>query len=306
MAKVREWLQRFWGTLWQNPRDGELEDELRLHLELAAEEALRREPLDDGPRTARLQTGGLAQAMEALRDQRGLPWLTDLARDLGFGWRLLARNRGFAVVAILTLALGIGANTAMFSFVDGVLLKPLPYRNAVRIVRVLEKAPHAPRNGISTLNFLDWQKDNAVFDFMAARTSGLATLTGRGEPIQLRGARVSARYFDIFGIEAERGRTFLPDEDQPGNDHVVVLSHALWVNQFGTDHAIVNRTIGAGACSRSCWDSSPPSPCYWRRSGSTASPRTPSRSGRTKSASARRLARRAWTSFDSSSLAVWC
>jgi putative ABC transport system permease protein len=243
MATVREWLQRFWGTLRQNPRDGELEDELRLHLELAAEDALRREPLDDRPRTARLQAGGLAQAMEALRDQRGLPWLTDLARDLGFGWRLLVRNRGFAVVAILTLALGIGANTAIFSFVDGVLLKPLPYRNADRIVRVLEKAPHASRNPSSTLTFLDWQKDNAVFDFMAAWAPGLATLTGRGEPVQLRGARVLARYFDIFGIEVERGRTFLPGEDQPGNDHVVVLSHALWVNQFAADPAIMNRPI---------------------------------------------------------------
>ena len=243
MGKLREWLRRFWGTLRQNPRDGELEDELRLHLELTAEDALRREPLDDGPRRARLQAGGLAQAMEAVRDQRGLPWLTDLARDLGFGSRLLVRNRGFAVVAILTLALGIGANTAIFSFVDGVLLKPLPYRNGDRIVRVLEKAPHAARNGISTLNFLDWQKDNAVFDFMAARAPGAATLTGRGEPVQLQGARVSARYFDMFGLEAERGRTFLPDEDQRGKDHVVVLSHALWVNQFGADPAIVNRTI---------------------------------------------------------------
>jgi putative ABC transport system permease protein len=166
-----------------------------------------------------------------------------LFQDLRYAGRTLAGNPGFASVALLTLALGIGANTAIFSFVDGVLLKPLPYKDAERIVRVLEKPPRGERNGISTLNFLDWQKDNTVFDFMAAQTGGAATLTGSGDAVQIRGARVSARYFDIFGIRAERGRTFLPDEDQPGKNRVVVLSHVLWVNQFGADPSIVDRTI---------------------------------------------------------------
>jgi putative ABC transport system permease protein len=163
--------------------------------------------------------------------------------DVRYACRTLVRNPGFAAVALLTLALGIGANTAIFSFVDGVLLRPLPYRNADRIVRVLEKPPRGERNGISTLNFLDWSRDNEVFDFMAAQSGGAATLTGRGEPVQIRGGRVSARYFDIFGIQAEHGRTFLPREDEPGNNHVVVLSHALWVSQFGADPAIVDQTI---------------------------------------------------------------
>jgi len=169
--------------------------------------------------------------------------VSSLLQDVRYSCRTLAKSPGFAAVAILTLALGIGANTAIFSFVDGVLLKPLPYRDADRIVRILEKPPKGDRNGISTLNFLDWQKDNTVFDFMAAQTGGAATLTGSGEPVQLRGARVSARYFDIYGIQAERGRTFLPDEDQRGKDRVVVLSHVLWVNQFGADPSIVDRTI---------------------------------------------------------------
>jgi putative ABC transport system permease protein len=166
-----------------------------------------------------------------------------LIQDLRYGWRTLAHVPGFACAAVLTLALGIGANTAIFSFVDAVLLKPLPYPDADRIVRVLEKPPRGDRNGISTLNFLDWQKDNAAFDFMAAQAFSPATLTGHGEPVQLRGGKVSARYFDIFGIKAERGRTFLPDEDQPGRDHVAVLSHALWVSQFGADPSIVDGTI---------------------------------------------------------------
>src|SRR6516225_377169 len=169
--------------------------------------------------------------------------MTSLLQDLRYSARMLAYSPGFAIVALVTLGLGIGANTAIFSFVDGVLLKPLPYENAERIVRVLEEPPRGERNGISTLNFLDWQKDNDVFDFMAAQTGGAATLTGVAEPVLLRGGRVSSAYFDIFGITAGRGRTFLPGEDQRGKDRVVVLSHALWVNQFGADPSIVNRTI---------------------------------------------------------------
>jgi putative ABC transport system permease protein len=170
--------------------------------------------------------------------------VSSLMQDLRYAVRTLARSPGFAFVALLTLALGIGANTAIFSFVDGLLLKPLPYANADRIVRVMEKPPRGDRNGISTLNFLDWQKDNAVFDFMAAQAGGGGvTLTGVSEPVLLRGARVSAHYFDIFGVKAALGRTFLPDEDQPGKDKVAVLSHVLWVNRFGADPGILNRTI---------------------------------------------------------------
>jgi putative ABC transport system permease protein len=169
--------------------------------------------------------------------------LVTLLQDLRYGGRSLVRNPGFACVALLTLALGIGANTAIFTFVDAILLKPLPYQDADRIVRVLEKPPMFERNGISTLNFLDWQKDNTVFDYMAAQTGGPVTLTGMTEPVQLRGARVSAHFFDIFKIRPALGRTFLPGEDQPGKEQVVVLSHVLWVNQFGADPSIVNRTI---------------------------------------------------------------
>jgi len=166
-----------------------------------------------------------------------------LIQDVRFAIRSLRKAPGFSAIAILTLALGMGAVTAMFSVVDGVLLKPLRYPDADRIVRVLEKPPRGDRNGISTLNFLDWQTDNTVFDFMAAQSGGPATLTGSGDPVQLRGARVSARYFEIFGMQAERGRTFRPDEDQRGQDRVVILSHVLWVNQFGADPSIVDRTI---------------------------------------------------------------
>src|SRR5438874_540905 len=157
--------------------------------------------------------------------------------------RTLRKSPGFAAVAIATLAIGIGANTAIFSFVNGVLLKPLPYGEPDRIVRVLEKPPGGGRNGISTLNYLDWQKDNTVFEYMAAQTGWVVTLTGINEPVQLRGARVSAHYFDIFGIKAAFGRTFAADEDQLGKERVAVLSHALWSSQFGADPNVLGRSI---------------------------------------------------------------
>ena len=169
--------------------------------------------------------------------------MSPFAQDLRYALRTLRSSPGFTAVAILTLALGIGANTAIFSFVDGVLLRPLPYPDADRIVRVLEKPPQGERNGISTLNYLDWHNDNTVFDFMAAQTGGGATLGGVSEPIQLRGGRVSARYFDIYGIKAALGRTFLPGEDQLGKEKIVILSNALWVTQFGSDPSIVNKSI---------------------------------------------------------------
>jgi putative ABC transport system permease protein len=157
--------------------------------------------------------------------------------------RTLRNSPGFTLVSLATLALGIGANTAIFSFVDGVLLKPLPYADADRIVRVLEKPPLHERNAISTLNFLDWRRQNTVFEYMAAQNVGEATLTGTGEPIQLRCAHVSAAYFNIFGSHTVLGRTFVDGEDQPGKDHVVILSHATWQSQFGADPNLIGKSI---------------------------------------------------------------
>jgi putative ABC transport system permease protein len=169
--------------------------------------------------------------------------LTGLIQDLRYGVRTLRKTPGFTVIALATLALGIGANTAIFSFVDGVLLKPLPYADADRIVRVLEKPPLGERNGISTLNFLDWRGQNTVFEKMAAQSGADVTLTGEGQAVQLRQGLVSAPFFDIFGTRPVLGRTFAADEDQPGKDHVVLLSHAIWQSQFGGDPNLIGKTI---------------------------------------------------------------
>src|SRR4026208_173325 len=123
---------------------------------------------------------------------------SSVGHDLRYAIRLIRKSPGFTAVAIATIALTIGANTAMFSFVNGMLLSPLPYPESDRIVRVLEKLPTGGLNGVSTLNYLDWTKENAVFEYMAAEVGWRATLTGGEEPVSIRAARVSAHYFDIF------------------------------------------------------------------------------------------------------------
>jgi putative ABC transport system permease protein len=171
--------------------------------------------------------------------------MSQLWQDLRYALRLLRHAPGFAAVAILTLAVGIGANAAIFSFVSGILLNPLPYSTGDRIVRVLEKPPGGPdaRNGISTLNYLDWQKQNTVFEYMAPQTGGGMVLTGSGDPVMLAGARVGVHYFDIFGMKPAQGRFFSSDEDQLGKEKVVVLTNVLWRDRFGSDPDISGKKI---------------------------------------------------------------
>jgi putative ABC transport system permease protein len=166
-----------------------------------------------------------------------------IAHDLRYAIRRTRNSPGFSAVAIATIALAIGASTAMFSFVNGILLSPLPYPESDRIVRVLERVPTGGLNAVSTLNYLDWASQSYVFESMAAEVGWRATLTGGAEPVVIRGARVSPSYFDIFAAKPAVGRAFLPGEDQPGKDRVVLLSHVLWESRFGSDPAMVGRDI---------------------------------------------------------------
>jgi putative ABC transport system permease protein len=163
--------------------------------------------------------------------------------DLKYALRVLRSSPGFAAMAIATIALAIGANTAMFSFLNGILLSPLPYPDPERVMLVLEKRPDGGNNGISTLNYLDWVEQNTVFEYLAAQTGWGATYTGGDEPVRLFGGRVSVQYFDITGANVVLGRKFLPGEDEPGNDDVVLLSNTLWRTRFGSDPGVVGRQI---------------------------------------------------------------
>jgi putative ABC transport system permease protein len=166
-----------------------------------------------------------------------------LRSDIRFALRAMRKAPGFTAVALLTLAIGLGANAAIFSFVDAVILKPLPYPEADRILQVWEKPPGHDRNDISSMNLLDWKHQNTVFQHLAALSWNTFSLSGTGEPDQLKGQAVSACYFDVLGLTATLGRTFAPDEDQAGKDQVVVLSNRIWKQRFGSDPGIVGKKL---------------------------------------------------------------
>jgi putative ABC transport system permease protein len=169
--------------------------------------------------------------------------MSTLLQDVRYAVRMLLRTRGFTAVAVLTLALGIGANTALFSIVYAVLLKPLPFEKAENLVMLWSKPGRGRGGATSPADFLDYRRMNTTFEDLAAMNNVRAALTGRGEPIVLRGTQVSAAFFRIMRAQPERGRTFTADEDRAGAPRVVVLSHAVWQERFDTDPRIVGRAI---------------------------------------------------------------
>jgi len=156
---------------------------------------------------------------------------------------MLLKNPVVTLVAVITLALGIGANTAIFSVVNGVLLRPLPYKDADRLVALWENVPEHGRWRAAPANFFDWKKQNTVFEDMSVYGASTMTLTGQGEPEQLQGARVGSGYFNVIGVAPIRGRAFLPEEYEPGKGQVVILGYSLWQRRFGADENIVGKTI---------------------------------------------------------------
>jgi putative ABC transport system permease protein len=224
--------------------DQDLDDELTYHLEQQIRHNTAKGMSAQDARYAALRAlGGMQQIKEQCKERRRVNYIEHFLQDLRHGFRQLRRSPGFAVVAILTLALGIGANTAIFSFIDGILLKPLPWDHPEQIVRVMEQNPKGNPNGISTMNFLDWKNQNTAFSAIAAQAGGSMALTGVDVPVQLHGIRVSASFFEIFTTQPFLGRTFAPDDDQMGKEKVAILSHRLWESQFGSDRSIIGRTI---------------------------------------------------------------
>src|SRR5271157_5764495 len=168
--------------------------------------------------------------------------MSRLFQDIRFAFRLLAKSPGFTAIAILTLALGIGANTAIFSVVNGVLLRPLPFRDPARLVLIAEKSPF-PVVSTSYENFCDWRDQSNSFERMQAVRSGAITLTGAGEPERLNVQMATAGLFSMLGINAQVGRTFLPEEDRAGGTPVVLLSYGLWQRRFGGSTEILGKPI---------------------------------------------------------------
>jgi predicted permease len=224
--------------------DRELEDEIRAHLELAEREALARglSP-KEARREARHNFGGIEQMKEEHRDRRSFPWIETVIRDLRYGLASLLRSPGFTVVVVGVLALGIGGTVAIFSVVDAVLLRPLPFPEPDRIVRVWEAPRPGAVNATTVPQFLAWKRLGTVFDALAAEQPIQAALSNKGEAARLSGKAVTAEYFKVFGTGAELGRTFTSEEDKPGAAPVIILSHAAWQTYFGSDPGILRRRV---------------------------------------------------------------
>jgi predicted permease len=222
--------------LWRSKQQEQLDEEINGHLEMAKRDRIDRGELPaQAERAARREFGNAALVEHVTREQWGWVWLEELLQDLRYGLRVLRKNPGFTAVAVLTLALGIGANTAIFSLVSGVLLRPLPYSHPEQLVSVTGTYPKGAFAAI---------RERAHAMNVAAYMEGYEfNLTGLGEPVRLTGTLVSAEFFSTLGSQAELGRTFLPGEDLAGQNHFVVLSRSLWQQRFASDPAIVGHWI---------------------------------------------------------------
>jgi putative ABC transport system permease protein len=242
-VKLRFAARRLLALLRKRRLDGELEGEILAHLEMAELDAIAAglSP-EEARREANHSFGGIQQMKEEHRDQRSVRWVDNLLRDLRYGMASLGRDPAFAAVTIGLLALGIGANTAMFSIVDAVMLKPLPFPEPERMVRVWESTPQG-RNGTTTLTFLDWKRQRDLFEALSVENPTSAAVATGGDPARVPGKQVSTDYFQVFGVKPQIGRTFAPGEDQPGAVRVVVLSHAFWQTQFAGDPRVLNRDL---------------------------------------------------------------
>jgi putative ABC transport system permease protein len=228
----------------RNAAETELDDELRFHFErqvqkyessgLAREEALRR---------ARLDFGGIDQVKEECREARGVHLMEELFQDVRYGLRMLRKSPGFTAVALLTLALGIGANTSIFSVVYGVLLRPLPYQDPGRLIVLNETTPKVGLVSVSYPNFLDWRSGNHAFSLMSAVASVSYNLAGVTQPENISGEAVSPDFLSMLGVHPLLGRDFDPSEEKAGAAPVVLLSYQLWQSHLGGDREVLGHTI---------------------------------------------------------------
>jgi predicted permease len=248
-----DWLQQFFHRITSVFRreklDQELAAELAAHLDLAIEENLQRglSPAE-ARRQALIRFGGTQQAIEQHRDARGLPGLEILFQDLRYAARALFKNPGFTIAVVVTLALGIAVNATMFSLVSAFLLRRPVVNEPDRVTVVTSINPARgflpDTNPVSAPNYFAWREANDVFsDASAADHNRSVSLTAQGKPESLPAAAVSSNYFNVLGVTANLGRTFSEGEDQPGRDHVVILSHELWQRRFGSNSSVIGNTV---------------------------------------------------------------
>jgi predicted permease len=236
---------RIKGLFGKSRGETELDAELQSHLEALAEENIHRGMTpEEAGYAARREFGGIEQTKELYRERRGLPFLETLFQDIRFGTRMLAKNPGFTIVAILTLALGIGANTAIFSVVKAVLLRGLPFKDPAHLVRVNESVVHGGRSPVAYPNYLDWRAQNHVFEEMAAFADCELIVSGKDKSDRVDCEQVTDTYFPLLGVSAALGRTFTPEENAVPMKHAVALiGYGLWQRRFGSDPQILGKPI---------------------------------------------------------------
>lgn len=223
----------------------DIDREMRLHLEMQVEANINAGMSPTEAREKAMRSfGNLNRAVDAAYDVKGGGFFETLAQDIRYGVRMLAKHKAFTSIAVITLALGIGANTAIFSVVNELLLSPLPYRDAERIVTVWEVSPGGRRqNTTSRANFRAWREQNTSFQHIAAFSDQRLNLTDTGEPEELSVQLVTPEFFKILGVDPIQGRTFLPEDDKGGQSPVAVLSYALWQRRFGGQSSLVGQPI---------------------------------------------------------------
>jgi len=245
MTWLRVFMSRVRGLFLKRKLEQELEDEIRAHLEMQTEDNLRQGMSAGEARLAALRKfGGVEQVKENYRERRSLPVVDATLQDLRLGVRMLIKHPSFTGVAVLTLALGIGANITIFSVVNSVLLRPLPYPEADRLVYLWSEAPmqNIRERASAYANFSEWRNQNKSFEDLAVFDPTVVTLTGAAEPEQVMSIRASANLFSLLGVTPLLGRTFTADEEQQ-KARVVVLSHGLWRRRFGASPGILGRTL---------------------------------------------------------------
>ncbi len=244
MRRLRALLLRFAG-LFRNPQQSrEFAEEMESHLLSHIEDNLRLGmTAGEARRQALIKLGGMQQVRESYQQRGSLPLLETVGSDIRFAARTLRKNVGLTVVAVATLALGIGGNTAIFSIVNGVLLNPLPFPEPDRLVTLHESKPNFEQGSISYPNFLDWQRDNRTFSSMAASRRYAFSLTGRGEAEQVKAEFVTADFFPLLGVNPILGRTFTQAEEQPGAGPVALISEGLWRRKFDAAADVLGKSI---------------------------------------------------------------
>jgi predicted permease len=227
-------------------REKELDEEVRSHLELLTAQKMKEGMnSEEARRAAKIELGGVEQVKEEVRAVRAGAWFDTLLQDIRFGLRMLGKNPGFTSAVVLTLALGIGANSAIFSVVDALLLRPLPYPHPDRLAAVWQHSPALGiwRDWLSPGEYLDIQKENHSFQEMALAGSQIFVLTGREQPERLFGLRTQASLLEMLGAKPLLGRLLLPEEDKPGRPDVAILTERAWKRLFNADPTIVGKTI---------------------------------------------------------------